>query len=134
MPQRVLLDTHVLLHWLWRDPRLSDRHRRVCEAAGEDAPLWLSEVTLWEIAMLYSLRRIRLDVPLRDFLEQATSPPLVQRVRISPAIAAEVAALPDSFHRDPADRLIVASARVLGATLLTQDAKIIDAKLVPTMS
>jgi PIN domain nuclease of toxin-antitoxin system len=58
----------------------------------------------------------------------------VQRVRVSPAIAAEVAALPDSFHRDPADRLIVASARVLGATLLTQDAKIIDAKLVPTMS
>ncbi|MEE8585115.1 MAG: PIN domain-containing protein [Acidobacteriota bacterium] len=70
---------------------------------------------------------------MRDWLEAAVAPPLVQRVAISPAIAAEVASLPDSFQRDPADRLIVASARVMGATLLTSDQKIIEADLVPTL-
>jgi len=75
-----------------------------------------------------------LDLPLRDWLEQAVTLPLVQLISITPAIAAEVAALPDSFHRDPADRILVASARVLGVTLLTQDRRIIDSGLVQTIS
>ena len=91
-------------------------------------------MSLWEIATLYSLKRIALDLPIRDWFERAVATPRVQRISITPAIAAEVAALPDSFHRDPGDRVIVATARVLGATLLTQDRKIIDAELVRTLS
>jgi PIN domain nuclease of toxin-antitoxin system len=67
-------------------------------------------------------------------LERAVTPPLVARVGISPTIAAEVAALSDTFHRDPGDRMIVASARMLGATLLTQDRRILEAGLVPTLN
>jgi PIN domain nuclease of toxin-antitoxin system len=52
---------------------------------------------------------------------------------MSPALAAEVAALPESFHRDPADRIIVAAARTVGATLLTQDRRIIEAGIVATV-
>jgi len=84
--------------------------------------------------MLHSLNRIELGLPLRDWLEKAAAPPLVRRVGISPSIAAEVAALPESFHRDPADRIIVASARVLGATLLTWDRAIVESKLVPVLA
>ncbi len=58
------------------------------------------------------------------------APPLVRRQGISPAIASEIAPLPDSFRRDPADRTIVAVARALGATLLTQDRRIIESGLV----
>lgn len=58
---------------------------------------------------------------------------MTKRYPISPAVAAEVAALPDSFHRDPADRILVATARIRGATLLTCDERIIRAKLVPTV-
>lgn len=131
---KALLDTHVLLHWVLGDPRLSKTHKEVIDRATPDAPLWVSDITLWETATLYSLGRVKLDLPLRDFLERAITPPLVQRVNISPTIAAEVAALPDSFHRDPGDRVIVATARVLGATLLTQDQRIVDAGLVRTLS
>lgn len=63
----------------------------------------------------------------------AGAPPLVNRVGISPAVAAEVARLPDSFRRDPADRIIVATAMVLGAVLLTNDRRIREAALVPTV-
>lgn len=93
----------------------------------------MSDISLWEIATLVELRRIRLRLPLRDWLEAATAPPLVRRISISPAVAAEVAALPDSFHRDPADRIIVASTLVSGATLLTHDRRIIGSGLVDTL-
>ncbi len=83
---------------------------------------------------MYSLGRVELDLPLRDWLEQAVAPPLVQLISITPTIAAEVAALPDSFHRDPGDRVLVASARALGAVLVTQDQRIIDSGLVPTIT
>lgn len=129
-----LLDTHVLLWWLGPTSRLSSAQRRVVEGATPNEPLWISEISLWEVATLHSLGRIEVSLPLRDWLEKASAPPLVRRFGISPAIATEVAALPDSFHRDPADRILVATARVHGATLLTQDQRILDAEIVSTLS
>ena len=129
-----LLDTHVLLWWLNDRDRLSSAQREIVSEVDSKSPLLVSDITLWEVAMLHSLGRIRLLIPLREWLDKAAAPPLVQRYGISPAIAAEVAALPASFHRDPADRILVATARVLGVTLLTQDRRIIDAALVDTVS
>jgi PIN domain nuclease of toxin-antitoxin system len=130
---KALLDTHVLLWWLGPASRLSPAQWKLIEGAGPEEPLLVSEITLWEIATLHSLGRIELRLPLRDWLEKATAPPLIRRVGISPAVAAEVAALPDSFHRDPADRILVATARVFGATLLTRDQRILEAELVATL-
>ena len=67
---------------------------------------------------------------MRDWLERAVAAPLVRVVELSPSIAAEVAALPDSFQRDPADRILVASAHVHGAALLTNDRRSREAALV----
>ena len=128
-----LLDTHVLIWWLNEPGRLSPEQRAVPDKAGGDAPLHVSDISLWEVAMLHGLGRIRLALPLREWLDKATAPPLVRRQGISPAIAAEVAALPDGFPRDPADRILVATARVLGATLLTQDRRIAEASLVAAL-
>jgi len=129
-----LLDTHALIWWVSGDQRLPRSHKRVIKAASAERPLLVAQISLWEIAMLVTFDRIRLDRPLRDWLEAATAPPLVETVGITPAVAAEVAALPSTFHGDPADRLIVATARVMGATLLTVDGRIVDAKMVPTLS
>lgn len=129
-----LLDTHVLIWWLQGDGPLSAAQQQVLDAADRDSPLRVSDISLWEIAALHSLNRIRFTLPLRDWLEKATAPPLVRRHGISPAIAAEADALPDSFHRDPADRILVATARILGATLLTQDRHIVESGLVGTLS
>ena len=130
---KLLLDTGVLLRWFEGRQGLPPSHRRALRNAKTDEPLLVSDISLWEIATLSELGRIRLRLPLRDWLEQATAPPLVTRCAITPAIAAEVAALPSSFHRDPADRIIVATARVNGATLLTTDRPIIRAGVVPTL-
>jgi len=130
---RALLDTHVLIHWVEGGSRLTPGQRGALEAATEDEPVMVSDITLWEVAMLANLQRIRLDRPLRDWLDAAVAPPRVRRVSISAAVVHEVAALPSTFRRDPADRIIVASARTMGATLLTQDRHIIDSGLVPTL-
>ena len=130
---KALLDTHVLVWWFGDRSRLSTGQREILDRAAEENPLLVSDISLWEVAMLTSLGRIQLALPLRSWLESATAEPLVRRIGISPAIAAEVAALPDTFHRDPADRILVATARVLGATLLTADRRIHEAELVATL-
>ena len=130
---KAFLDTHVLVYWLQGDERLLPRQSEVLEAASPDEPLWVSDITLWEIAMLVSLGRLSVDRPLRDWLEAAVAPPLVRRVSVSPSVAAEVASLPADFHKDPADRIIVASARTVAARLLTLDERIIRSGCVPTL-
>lgn len=72
-------------------------------------------------------------MPLRDWLEQMTAPPLVERVPISAAVAEQVVRLPQRFHKDPADKIIVATALATGATLVTCDRQIIASKIVPTL-
>lgn len=130
---RYLLDTHILIWWLQGSDRLSAGQQQAIDAANENAPLLVSDISLWEIATLHSLGRLRFDLPLRDWLDAAVAPPLVRRVDISPPVAAEVASLPDSFHRDPADRILVATARVWNASLVTSDQKLVDSGLVPTV-
>lgn len=130
---RALLDTHVLVYWLDDGARLTDAQQTVIAAASEAHPLWVSDISIWEVGTLVGLGRLQLRLPLRDWLEAAVAPPLVRRVSISPTVVSEMAQLPSSFHRDPADRLIVASARATGATLLTHDPNIIGAGIVPTL-
>ena len=116
-----------------RPPQLSAAQREVLNSVGPQSPILVSDTSLWEVAVLHSVGRIRLAIPLREWLDKAAAAPLVQQQGISPAIAAELAALPASFHRDPADRILVATARVLGATLLTRDRRIADSELARTL-
>ena len=129
-----VLDTHILLNWFDAGNPLSRDQQRIIRAANPAQPLWVSEISLWEIATLHELGRIRLQRPLQDWLESAVAPPLVRRIGISPMVASAVAELPENFHRDPADRIIVASTRIINATLLTRDRRIINAGIVPTVS
>ena len=119
-----VLDTHVLVWWMEGAERLSRRVRGILDGAGLPTPLRVSAVSLWEIANLHSFGRLKLRRPLRDWLEMATASPKVSVEPLTPAIAAAVADLPDSFHRDPADRIIVATALVLGEPLVTLDRRI----------
>jgi PIN domain nuclease of toxin-antitoxin system len=130
---RALLDTHILVKWVSSPDDLSAAQRHVLDAASGTAPVMVSDISLWEVATLVSLGRLALDRPLREWLERAAAPPLVRRIGISPAVAAAVADLPDTFHRDPADLIIVASAIIMGAVLLTNDARIRDAGIVQTV-
>lgn len=129
-----LLDTHILLWWLEDARRLSRAQSRAVSRASAARPLLVSEISFWEVACLMERGRIRLSRPLRDWLEEATAPPLVRRCGISPTVIAEMVALPGTQDWDPADRIIVATARVHAAKLVTADQRVIASGLVPTIA
>jgi len=128
-----LLDTHVLLWWFEQPKHLSPAQRRVLNKAGEARAVGVSDVTLWEVALLLERDRIRLAMPLDEWLARATAAPLVERCGMSPSIAREMIDLTGTRDWDPADRVLVATARVLGVPLLTSDSRIIDSRLVTTI-
>jgi len=129
MSDAPLLDTHIWLWWLLGDPSLSKSERDALDALPADDRPFLCDISLWEAALLVANGRLELDMDLQDFLETATSPATVQLVRITPSIVLEMNRLPDTFHRDPADRLILSTARAQGLTLATKDARIRKSRL-----
>ncbi len=125
-----LLDTHAWIWWIDRDRRLGQSTIDALDRLPEDARPYLSDISLWEVATLVERGRLSFSIPFDDWLEAAAHPRTVRTVPISPAIASTIATLPSSFHRDPADRVIVATCRVLGAPLVTKDRLIRTSKLV----
>jgi PIN domain nuclease of toxin-antitoxin system len=125
-----LLDTHAWIWWVDQDPRLAPKVLAALDALPPDSRPLVADISLWEVATLVERGRLSLDVPLQEWLAAAAHPHSVRVVPISSQIAGEVAALPESFHRDPADRLIVATSRVLGVPVLTHDVRIAKSGLV----
>jgi PIN domain nuclease of toxin-antitoxin system len=130
---RVTLDTHILVYWCSAPERLSAAQKHALQTVHPDNPAVVADISLWEIAVLVTSRRLSLDFPLREWLNRALAPPLVRVAEITSTIADEVARLDNWENRDPADRLIVATARVFGGSLLTNDARIREADLVPVV-
>ena len=125
MNNPIVLDTHVLLWSLLRPEELQEDIRQRIAVAQENNQLLVCSISLWEIAMLKSKRRINIYEPIRDFLESITNIDGLSVKDISTEVAAESVQLMDDFHGDPADRIIVATAKCYGATLLTRDQKIL---------
>ena len=125
-----LLDTHAWIWWVDGDARLGSPTIAKLNALPADERPCISDISLWEIATLVSLGRIGLKVTLDAWLAIAASPVTVRVLPINSLIAADLARLPDSFHRDPADRVIVSTSRVHGLPVLTRDQLIVKSGLV----
>ncbi len=128
-----LLDTHAWLWWLRRDERLGAASLEQLDSFELDNRPCVSDISLWEVAMLVERRRIELITPLRDWLDAASHPRTVRIVPISAAIAVETATLPQALL-DPADRIIVATSRIFGLPLLTHDRAILRSRLAARWS
>lgn len=126
---KLLLDTHI---WLWSvatPDRLAPKVRRALETPGHE--LWLSPISTWELVLLLQKKRISIDGHLEAWLPKAQVS--LREALLTHDIAAAAADLPLP-HGDQADRLLVATARVLHLTLVTADERIIAAKQVPTLA
>ena len=122
----LLLDTHV---WLWAveaPEKMGRRTKALLLKAGNDR--LVSAISALEIARLCLDERVILSVSLKRWMEDSARDLRLQQVNVDFAIALEAYSLPDSFHRDPADRLLVATARTYQATLLTANERILAYK------
>jgi len=127
----LVLDTHIWVWWMLGDARLKSSERDALDALPVDRRPVLCEISLWEFGTLVDLGRVEIDVGVEEWLQVAASPATVRLQRITPALIAEMSRLPAGFQRDPADRLIVATARVLGLPLASADRKIRQSRLAP---
>jgi len=120
----VLLDTHIWVWWLTPGSPLSRAERNALDANAARRELFLSAVSLWEAQMLHAKRRLELPLPFAEWLARATDERMISVVPLSVEVVLALDALPASFHGDPADRLIVATARAHAMPLATHDAAI----------
>jgi PIN domain nuclease of toxin-antitoxin system len=116
-----LLDTHAVHWWSAEPDRLSRPAQRALETADE---LFVAAASWYELAWLAERQRIVIDVPIRSWLEDLAAQ--IRTIGITPAIADRAVALPDSFPRDPTDRLIYATAIEQGLKLVTKDRAIAE--------
>lgn len=126
-----VLDTHVWIWWMLGDPRLKAAERDTLDGLLPDHRPVLCSISLWEFGTLVDLGRVEIDIGIEAWLQVAASPATVRIQSITPQIVAEMNRLPAGFQRDHADRLIVATARVLKLPLATHDRKIRKSRLVP---
>ncbi|MDP6525171.1 MAG: type II toxin-antitoxin system VapC family toxin [Kiritimatiellia bacterium] len=129
---KYLLDTHV---WIWamEDPqRLPHNIQRELFQAG-NLPIGLSVISAWEVSKKESIGKLKLSVPVRQWLASAIQEPFIALQPLSVDIAHESNQLPGEFHRDPADQIIVATARLHGLTLITADRRILSYPRVLSM-
>jgi PIN domain nuclease of toxin-antitoxin system len=131
-PLLILVDTHVVL-WLVSEPgRLSKNARAAIDEARQTGEgVAISDFTLLELATLYGKGRIHLEIGLESFLREVEERFVV--LPITAGACARSLGLPKSYPKDPADRIIGATALVEGLALVTADNEIRRAKVVPTV-
>jgi PIN domain nuclease of toxin-antitoxin system len=128
----IVLDTHTWVWWVHGDERLTQAQHEIITANESDL-IGVSAMSCWEIAKLVEYQRLELSNPLEEWFDQALNYPGVQLLALTPEIAIESTRLPGQFHRDPADQIIVATARVYGCSLVTSDDKILNYPHVTTV-
>ncbi len=128
----IVLDTHIWVWWVHGDERLGADQRRVIEA-NEAEGIGVSVISCWEVAKLVELRRLVLSDPIEKWMRLALRYPGIMLLDLTPQIAIESTRLPFPFHRDPADQIIVATARVHRCPLVTSDAALLDYPYVQTV-
>jgi PIN domain nuclease of toxin-antitoxin system len=130
----IALDTHALIWWLSDPTRLPAKVRRLLDAAiVSPEPVAVSSISAWEIAMLVDRGRLKLTMPTNAWIAHVEALPFVRFVPADNALAVNAVALRDFPSRDPADRIIVATAIGLGASLLTADERIRKYRAVKTV-
>jgi PIN domain nuclease of toxin-antitoxin system len=122
----LLLDTH---YWIWLQAGAREQFTqavlRSINQAAATGNLLISVMSVWEVGMLEAKGRIQIHVPCEQWVREALQMPGLSVAPLTPEIALASSFLPEPFHGDPADRIIVATARSLGARLVTRDSRIL---------
>ena len=121
----LILDTHALVWWVDGDPKLSAAAvQAIKPLMKQPGSLLVSSISVWEIALLTTKERLKLNRPLAEWLDLVERLPVLRFVPVDNAIARLSVELPGAFHADPADRIIVATAISHASPLVSSDAKI----------
>ncbi len=125
----ILLDTHIWIWYLTKDKRLKERTYKQINRLKQRNEAYVSSISIWEVCKLHEKGKIKFSLPLRTWLNSALTKGVLI-LELSSDIYLEACSLPGIFHGDPADQMIVATARLLNYKIITYDNKIINYKHV----
>ena len=129
----IALDTHALIWWVAGDSQLSRAARKAIEAETQNGEILVSAISAWEVAMLAKAGRLALTMDAEAWLDTVAQVPAMRFVPVDVRISVDSVDLPGEFHKDPADRIIVATARHYSVPLVSADLKIRDYPHVQTI-
>ena len=127
----IVLDTHIWIWWVNDSPRLTEQHKQWIKDYQSQG-LGISVISCWEVAKLVEKNRLVLSIPVEEWLQTALAYPGVQLLDLTVPIVVQSTQL-TGFHNDPADQIIVATAKVYDCLLLTVDNKILNYTGVKTL-
>ena len=122
---KYLLDTHTWIWWNMRPQNLSQRVRTLISDSSKYDELLLSAISPWEFSKLLEKGRLGISCHPEEWINLALDMPKIRLVHLSPILAYRSTVLPKPFHSDPADQIIVATAREENATVITRDKNIL---------
>jgi PIN domain nuclease of toxin-antitoxin system len=129
----ILLDTHVLV-WFVSNPELLSKYvLKTIESSMNSGSVFISSMSIWEIALLVKHQRIVLEMALDTWIGKVEDLPFISFVPVDNKIAYRSVHLQEPFHKDPADRIIVATALEIGAAVISKDEKIRSYNAVKTI-
>jgi PIN domain nuclease of toxin-antitoxin system len=120
----IVLDTHALVWWVSGDPTLSKKAKSAIERELDGGDIIISAISAWEVAMLVEREKLVLSMDVSSWLDTIAAIDAVRFVPVDVEIATKSVDLPGEFHKDPAHRMIVATARKFAVALVTKDEKI----------
>lgn len=126
MSIKYLLDTHTWVWWNMRPQNLSQKVAQLIEDEDGYAELLLSAISVWEFSKLLEKEKIGISCKPEEWINAALEMPKLRFVHLAPVIAYGSTVLPKPFHDDPADQIVVATAREENATILTKDQRILN--------
>lgn len=122
---KITLDTHIII-WYAEGIKLTEKQVSIIDKARDNNALFISSISIWEISMLFNKGKAVFSMSVNELIDKILSIPGLNLIDLSIPILLESTLLPNYEHRDPADRLIISSARSNGSHLMTMDNKIID--------
>lgn len=129
----IVLDTHAWVWFVSNPELLSKKAKRTIERAVVDNNVFISSISAWEVALLTSKKRLLLSMEVADWIKKSEMLPFVNFIPVDNSIAVKSVNLPQPFHSDPADRIIIATTISLGASLITKDERILKYPHVKTI-
>ena len=130
---KYILDTHTWIWWHMNPKKLSKKVKKIIENTNSYDEILLSAISPWEFSKLLEKKRIGISCDPEDWISSALDMPKFRLVPLSPVLAYRSTVLPQPFHNDPADQIIVATAREENAIILTKDERILTYKNVRTL-
>ena len=122
----IIIDTHIFLWLMEGSSELKNSEIELINKVVNHGQILIASISIWEVAMLQKLGKITLSMPIKDWVEQSLNQKGIVIATFDVAILIESVFLPGNFHKDPADRMIVATSRIKKIPLLTHDQRIID--------